>query len=175
MELGVYNFGSSGFGKVFYKFYSACSQGIFLRITTWRRKSIRSINPGWQIGFLSRAVAPILPLTLLFHLLWRIMQFYGSASLHSLTGSHLLLSMSSSFYGAVSLVALSLCDLDRIATETKTTPTDNSRSFSTTPEQPSTITYWYTLGVIPFYVFLTYSNFVNWQKKEPFRFQLGYE
>ena len=156
MELGVYNFGSSGFGKAFYKFYSACSQGRFLRITTWRRKSIRSINPGWQIGFLSRAVAPILPLTptLLFHLLWRIMQFYGSASLHSLTGSHLLLSMSSSFYGAVSLVALSLCDLDRIATETKTTPTDNSRSFSTTPEQPSTITYWYTLGVIPFYFLL---------------------
>ena len=39
----------------------------------------------------------------------------------------------SSFYGAVvSLVALSLCDLDRIATETKTTPTDNSPSFSTT-------------------------------------------
>ena len=104
---------------------------------------------------------PSLLLTLLFHLLWRIMQFYGSASLHSLTGSHLLLSMSSSFYGAVSLVALSLCDLDRIATETKTTPTDNSRSFSTTPEQPSTITYWYTLGVISFYVFLTYSNFVN--------------
>ena len=74
----------------------------------------------------------LLLLTLLFHLLWRIMQFYGSASLHSLTGSHLLLSMSSSFYGAVSLVALSLCDLDRIATETKTTPTDNSPSFSTT-------------------------------------------
>ena len=166
MELGVYNFGSSGFGKVFYKFYSACSQGIFLRITTWRRKSIRSIILAGKLDFCQELLLlffPSLTPTLLFHLLWRIMQFYGSASLHSLTGSHLLLSMSSSFYGAVSLVALSLCDLDRIATETKTTPTDNSRSFSTTPEQPSTITYWYTLGVIPFYFLLI---LISWTDKK---------
>ena len=67
------------------------------------------------------------------------MQFYGSASLlHSLSLPSSLLVLCSHllfyewFLWCSSLVALSLCDLDRIATETKTTPTDNSRSFSTT-------------------------------------------